>query len=105
MISIFLQAQGQSQGTQWQTLLFMGGFFAIFYFFMIRPQMKRAKEQRKFQEGVKIGDKVMTGGGIHGEVIEVEERTVVIKLDQGRMRIEKAGLSNTGTVTEGQDKK
>ncbi len=103
MISIFLQAQ-QQQGNPWSTLLFFGGFFAIFYFFMIRPQMKKAKEQRKFQEGVKIGDKVMTSGGIHGEVIEVEERTVVIKIDQGRLRIEKAGLSNTG-VTEGQDKK
>lgn len=103
MISILLQAQPQ-QGNPWSTLLFFGGFFAIFYFFMIRPQMKKAKEQRKFQEGVKIGDKVMTSGGIHGEVIEVDERTVVIKIDQGRLRVEKAGLSNTG-VTQGQEKK
>lgn len=104
MTHILLQAQGQSGGGL-GTLLFFGGFFAIFYFFMIRPQMKKAKEQRKFQEAVKVGDRVMTSGGIHGEIIEVDERTVVIKIDQGRMRIEKAGLSSTGTVTEGQDKK
>lgn len=82
----------------------MVGFFAIFYFFMIRPQMKRAKEQRKFQEAVKIGDKIVTTGGIHGEVIEVDETTVVIKLDQGRMRIEKAALNPERTVTEGVSK-
>jgi preprotein translocase subunit YajC len=104
MTSILLQAQGQ-QGGGFTTLIFMVGFFAIFYFFMIRPQMKRAKEQRKFQEGVKTGDKIVTAGGIHGEVIEVDEKSVIIKLDQGRMRIEKAALSPDRIVTEGQDKK
>ncbi len=103
MTSVLLQAQGQGGGST--TLIFMVGFFAIFYFFMIRPQMKRAKEQRKFQEAAGVGDKVMTSGGIHGEIIEVDEKTVVIKLDQGRMRVEKSGLSATNTVTEGQDKK
>jgi preprotein translocase subunit YajC len=98
MTITFLQAQ--SQGGGMGTLIFMVGFFAIFYFFMIRPQMKKAKDQRKFQEGVKVGDRVMTIGGIHGEVIETDETTVVIKLDQGRMRIEKAGLSATKEVSE-----
>jgi len=102
MTITLLQAQGQDGGMG--TLLFMVGFFAIFYFFMIRPQMKKAKDQRKFQEGVKIGDRVMTIGGIHGEVIETDETNVVIKLDQGRMRIEKAGLSATKQVSEAQDK-
>ncbi len=98
-----LQAAPQG-GSGMGTLLFMVGFFAIFYFFMIRPQMKKAKEQRKFQEGVKIGDRIMTLGGIHGEVIETDETTVVIKLDQGRMRIEKAGLSATKEVSEVSEK-
>lgn len=97
-----LQAQGQGGGMG--TLLFMVGFFAIFYFFMIRPQMKKAKEQKKFQEAVKIGDRIMTIGGIHGEVIETDETTVVIKIDQGRMRIEKAALSVTKEISENQGK-
>jgi len=101
MTITLLQAQGADGGMG--TLLFMVGFFAIFYFFMIRPQMKKAKEQRKFQEAAKIGDRVMTIGGIHGEIIETDETTVVIKLDQGRMRIEKAALSATKQVSEGQD--
>lgn len=85
--------------------LFMIGFIAIFYFFMIRPQMKKAKEQRKFQEAVQIGDKVMTIGGIHGEILELHETSVVIKIDQGRLRIERSALSADKTVSEGQDKK
>jgi preprotein translocase subunit YajC len=102
MTSILLQASGGSSAT---TLIFMVGFFAIFYFFMIRPQMKRAKEQKLFQAGVAVGNKVVTAGGIHGEVIEVDETTVVLKLDQGRMRIAKAALNADGQVTEGQEKK
>lgn len=102
MTITFLQAQPQGSGMG--SLLFLLGFFAIFYFFMIRPQMKKAKEQKKFQEAVKIGDRIMTIGGIHGEVIETDETTVVIKLDQGRMRIEKAALTVTKEISEGQGK-
>jgi preprotein translocase subunit YajC len=67
--------------------------------------MKKAKEQRKFQEAVQIGDKVMTIGGIHGEILELHETSVVIKIDQGRLRIERSALSADKTVSEGQDKK
>jgi len=97
MTSIFLQAAPQG-GSSIGSMLFLVGFFAIFYFFMIRPQMKRAKEQRKFQEGIKVGDKVIANGVIHGEVLELDERTAVIKIDQGRMRVEKAGLSPEGSA-------
>ena len=84
------------------SIIFMIGFFAIFYFFMIRPQMKKAKEQKKFQEGVKIGDKVVSLSGIHGKVIEVGDTDLVISLDQGRMRIDKSAVSADRTVKENQ---
>ncbi|MFM7618645.1 MAG: preprotein translocase subunit YajC [Bacteroidota bacterium] len=84
---------GQGGGDFSGMLIMMGGMFVIMYFFMIRPQMKKAKEAKKFQESIAIGDKVMTLGGIHGKVLEVDETTVVIGLDQGRMRVEKAGLA------------
>ena len=99
---IFLQAQ--PGGNPLLSMLFPFLILIVFYFFLIRPQMKRAKEQRKFQEAVKIGDRIVTTGGIHGEIIEVDETTVAIKLDQGRMRIEKAALNPERTVTEGQNK-
>ncbi len=85
-------------------LMMMGGMFIIMYFFMIRPQMKKAKEAKKFQDSIAIGDKIVTVGGIHGKVIEVDDTTVVIGLDQGRMRIEKAALSADRRVIEGQEK-
>lgn len=99
---ILLQAQGEQ--SMMPMLLMMGGMFVIMYFFMIRPQVKKAKEAKKFQDGIGIGDKVVTVGGIHGKVIEVDETTVVIGIDQGRMRIEKAALSLDKKVTEGQQK-
>ncbi|MEY3397819.1 MAG: hypothetical protein RL220_413 [Bacteroidota bacterium] len=103
MNTIILQAQGQG-GNPWSTIIFMGAFFLIFYFFMIRPQMKRAKEARKFQENLSVGDKVMTNGGIHGEIVEIGERDVVMKIDQGRMRVEKVAISNQRQLTDAQAK-
>ncbi|MDR0970110.1 MAG: preprotein translocase subunit YajC [Lentimicrobiaceae bacterium] len=65
----------------------------IFYFFFIRPQMKRAKEQRKFREELKKGDKVVTIGGIHGKIEEVKEGTVVLQIDNNvKITVEKSAI-------------
>ena len=50
----------------------------VFYFFMIRPQMKKQKELKKFREGLKAGDKIVTIGGIHGKILEISDATVLI---------------------------
>ncbi len=97
MNAIFLQAQGSGYGS----LLLMVGMFVVMYFFMIRPQMKRMKEAKKYQEAIQVGDKVVTVGGIHGKVVEVGDTDLVIALDQGRMRIEKAALAADKKVIEG----
>ena len=102
---ILLQAPAQGEQSMMPMLMMMGGMFVIMYFFMIRPQMKKAKEAKKFQDGIGVGDKIVTVGGIHGKVVEVDDTTVVIGLDQGRMRIEKAALSADRTVSEGQQQK
>jgi preprotein translocase subunit YajC len=97
MKAIVLQAQGGGVGS----LLLMGGMILIMYFFMIRPQMKKMKEAKKYQEAIAVGDKVVTVGGIHGKVVEIGDTDIVIALDQGRMRIEKAALSADRKVIEG----
>ncbi len=97
MKAIVLQAQSGGFGP----LLLMGGMFIIMYFFMIRPQMKKMKEAKKYQEAIAVGDKVVTVGGIHGKVVEIGDTDIVIALDQGRMRIEKAALSADRKVLEG----
>lgn len=68
----------------------------VFYFFMIRPQQKKAKEAKKFREALKKGDKIVTIGGIHGKIIEVQETTFTIETEgQGRLKIEKAAVASS----------
>jgi len=65
----------------------------VFYFFMIRPQMKKQKDLKKFREGIKNGDKVVTIGGIYGKVVEVAEKTVILEVEgKMRLKVDKAGL-------------
>lgn len=65
----------------------------VFYFFFIRPQMKKAKEQRKFREALKKGDKVITIGGIHGKISEVKDTTILLEIEGGnKLMVEKSAI-------------
>ncbi|MDX1653401.1 MAG: preprotein translocase subunit YajC [Brumimicrobium sp.] len=66
----------------------------VFYFFMIRPQMKKQKELKKFREGLSVGDKVVTIGGIHGKILEVTDTNVLLSCEGSKLRIEKSAVSN-----------
>ena len=69
----------------------------VMWLFMIRPQSKKAKEEQKFREGLKKGDKVVTIGGFHGKVVEVKETTVMISLAPNmEVEVEKTALQQTG---------
>ncbi len=71
----------------------------VFYFFFIRPQMKKSKEQKKFREELKKGDKIITLGGIHGKILSLHDTAVVIETEgQGRLKIEKSAIVPEGTV-------
>ena len=84
------------------TLIMLAGMFGIMYLFMIRPQMKRQKEAKAFRDAVKKGDKVVTIGGVHGKVVSVSEKTVVLEFESGKARVDKTALSPNGTA-EGQE--
>lgn len=77
-------------------MLMLGLMVLVFYFFMIRPQMKKQKELKKFREGLAKGDQVVTVGGIHGRVLEVTDTTVLIESEKTKLRIDKSGVSQTG---------
>lgn len=66
----------------------------VFYFFMIRPQMKKQKELKKFRENLNVGDKVVTIGGIHGKILEVNATDVLLSCESAKIRVEKSALSN-----------
>jgi preprotein translocase subunit YajC len=67
----------------------------VFYFFMIRPQMKKQKELKKFREALKPGDKVVTIGGIHGKILEISDATVLIQSEGTKIRLDKAAVSSS----------
>jgi len=67
--------------------------FVIFYFFMIRPQMKRQKEMNNFRSSISKGDKVVTTGGIYGKVVEVSETTVVMEIaNEVKVKVDKSAV-------------
>lgn len=95
MYSILLQAQ---QGNPWQSFILFGAIILVFYFFMIRPQQKKAKDQRKFVDEIKRGDAVVTIGGAHGTVAEVEGDTFILEVEKGgRIRFNKSAISMEST--------
>ncbi len=76
----------------------------IFYFFMIRPQMKKQKELKKFREELQSGDKIVTIGGIHGKILEVADTTLLIGTESGKLRVDKTAVSNSVEDRLGQAK-
>ena len=90
-------AQAQ-QGIQWQQFVVFGAIIVIFYFFMIRPQQKKAKEGKKFVEEIKKGDYVVTIGGAHGYVGDMEGDTFILEVEKGgRIRFNKSAISPEAT--------
>lgn len=88
---IFLQAQG---GGSLQLVLLVG-MIVVFYFFMIRPQSKKAKQAKSFQENLQKGDKIVTIAGIHGRVNKLnEDGTIELETSPGSyMKVEKSAIS------------
>ena len=81
-------------GSMWTTFIMFGAIILIFYFLIIRPQKKRDKETQAMLDALKKGDKIITIGGIHGTVVAVKEKTVVIKVDDNaRIEFLKSAVS------------
>ena len=67
--------------------------FVVIYFFMIRPQQKRAKNEKEFESSLKVGDKIVTKRGLHGKVAELAETTVIIETMSGKLKMERSAIS------------
>jgi len=77
-------------GGQLPFLLLM---FVVIYFFMIRPQQKKIKQEKEFEAGLKVGDKIITKGGLHGKIAELAETTVVVETMSGKLKMERSAIS------------
>lgn len=67
--------------------------FVVVYFFMILPQQKRAKKEKEFEGGIKVGDKIITKSGIHGRIAELGDTSVVIETMSGKLKMERSAIS------------
>nr|WP_294794665.1 preprotein translocase subunit YajC [uncultured Mucilaginibacter sp.] len=84
----------QAGGFGLQQLLPLGLIILVMYFFMIRPQMKKQKDQKKFADELKKGDKIITTAGLHGRIAEVNDTTIVIDTELGsKLRFDKSAVS------------
>lgn len=90
---ITLQLQAAAGGFDIKSLMPFALMFIVLYLFMIRPQVKKQKNEKKFQEGIAKGSKVITTSGIHGKVVDIQENTVVIETGAGKIKFEKSSLS------------
>ncbi|MFY8089819.1 MAG: preprotein translocase subunit YajC [Chitinophagaceae bacterium] len=99
--SIFILQAAPPQGSVSFQLILMGGIFLVFWLFMIRPQSKKAKEQKLFIEKLSKGDKIVTLAGIHATVNKVnEDGTLQIEVSPGSyLKIEKSAISMEWTAS------
>lgn len=81
-------------GSPYSSLIFLGLIIVVFYFFFIRPQVKRTKDQKKYREELKKGQKIVTIGGIHGKIVELGDTFVIIEVEgQNRLKLEKSAVA------------
>jgi preprotein translocase subunit YajC len=98
LLFVFLQQQSNPLAS----LLPLFLIIIVFYFFMIRPQMKRQKELRTYRESLQKNDKIITTGGIYGKVVDIKDTTVTVEIAENvRVRVDKSAvLKDSSDLTE-----
>ena len=103
---IAMQPQGGANGGggMFSTVIMFGLIILIFYFMILRPQQKKQKDRQKLLESLQKGDKIVTIGGIHGTVVGLEEKTVLVQIAENvKVKYERSAISsiNRGNDTTG----
>jgi preprotein translocase subunit YajC len=85
---------GSGGGSMYSTIIMFGAIFLIFYFMIIRPQQKRAKEREKLLSNLQKGDKVVTSAGLHGTIVFIDEKTVLLQVsDNVKLKYERSAIA------------
>jgi preprotein translocase subunit YajC len=93
-ILMFMPTEEGGEGGGFMQFLPLLLIILVFYLFFIRPQMRKSKEQKKFRESLKKGDKIVTIGGIHGKILEIKDTTVIIEVgNQIKMTLERSAIA------------
>jgi preprotein translocase subunit YajC len=85
----------EATGSALPSILFLALMVGVFYFLIIRPQRKRTQKQKEMAEALEIGTEVRTIGGIHGVVVSMDDESVVLKVEDGQLRISKRAIGTT----------
>lgn len=93
---ILAQAEG---GSPFASLIFLGLMIGVFYLFIIRPQRKRAQAQQQLLSELKVGDRVQTIGGIMGVVRSLDDDSVLLEVEQGRIRMARRAIASRSDTT------
>jgi preprotein translocase subunit YajC len=94
MNTVILEGEGNNFGF----LITMALVFAVMYFFMILPQKRKRKKLEEERANIKKGDKIISIGGIHGKIVEVDEHTVVVSVEDGtKLRFDKTAITKDGS--------
>lgn len=97
MNTIILQAAGGGESMM-PTLIMFGLFFVFMYFVMLRPQMRKQKQEQNFQGALKVGQRVVTTSGMHGRIAQIQEDGIVIETLSGKLKFEKSAISREFTA-------
>lgn len=90
-----LLLMGSPEGGGWMNLIFLGLIFAVFYFFIIRPQSQRQKEIEEMVSNLEKGDKIVTTGGIIAQVTTVDDDSVLAEIDKNvKVRFRKSAITD-----------
>ena len=101
MYHLFLQ-QSTSSSSPYQTLILIGVMILILYLFLIRPQQRRMRAQKKYIESLKAGDAIVTAGGIHGTISSLSDKEVVLEVDKGvKLTLDRTSISYEAAKKKG----
>jgi preprotein translocase subunit YajC len=101
MLALILAQATSSAVGEYSQIIFFVGIAVVFYFFMIRPQQKKQKDQKKFLEEIKKGDSVVTIGGMHGKVHSLDDATITLDVDKGtKLTFERSSISLDASKTK-----
>jgi preprotein translocase subunit YajC len=94
LLAMAPQGEGQGGGGMISTIIMFGAIFAIFYFMIIRPQQKKAKDHQKLLTSLEKGDKVLLSGGMHGTIAGIEDKTVLVDVGNNmKIKFERTAIA------------
>ena len=93
-MNLVVFAQDAGGGGQAFSLLLLAGMVGVFYFLIIRPQRKRSKAQRELSDSLESGQEVRTIGGIHGTIVSTDDESVVLNVEEGRIRVSRRAIGS-----------